>query len=97
MIGNIDTDPKRTASRGELVLTSNWGLALRHCVIARPGPASGKLFAATTDGHLHWREPYGYDLPWHRFGHAQEVVGMAAIGDLLFVATRDGKLWRRAV
>ena len=53
------------------------------------------LIAATTDGWLHWRRPYPGDLAWRRYGHAQLVVGMTAIGHDLYAATSDGKLWHR--
>ncbi len=66
-------------------------------LVAGLAATRGQLFAATTDGNLHWRHPYGGDLPWHRYGHAQDVVGMTAIGDRLFVATQQGKLWQRPV
>jgi hypothetical protein len=60
-------------------------------------PRAESCFAATTDGYPHWRDPYGAGLAWHRSGHAQDVVGMTAIGDRLFVATQQGKLWPRPV
>jgi hypothetical protein len=58
--------------------------------------AGGVLVAATIDNNLHWRAPLaGEDVGWRHYGYAQDVVGMASIDETLFVATKEGKLWRR--
>ena len=54
-----------------------------------------KLFAATWDNRLLWRDPVGEDVGWEEIGHANEVVAMAAINDKLFAATKDNRLWCR--
>ena len=55
----------------------------------------GRLYAATRDGRLWWREAAGGDAPWTLLGLAKEVVGMAALPGTLFCATANGRLWRR--
>jgi hypothetical protein len=55
----------------------------------------GKLFAATKDNKLWWRDPVGQDIDWEHIGHANDVVAMAAINGKLFAATKDNKLWWR--
>ena len=57
--------------------------------------ASGKLFAATSDNKLWWRDPVGTNVNWTHIGHANKVVGMAACSGKLFAATSDNKLWWR--
>jgi hypothetical protein len=63
--------------------------------IAAMTALNGKLFAATHDGKLWWRQAAGHDVPWRPMGHASDVVGMAALDGTLWAATEDGKLWRR--
>jgi hypothetical protein len=57
--------------------------------------ANGKLFAATRDNRLWWRDPVGADVNWDHIGHANDVVAMAAANEKLFAATRDNRLWWR--
>jgi hypothetical protein len=54
-----------------------------------------KLFAATGDNRLWWRDPVGTDVAWAHIGHANNVVAMAAINNKLFAATSDNRLWWR--
>ena len=54
-----------------------------------------KLFAATSDNQLWWRDPVGTNVSWDPIGHANNVVAMAALNDKLFAATSDNQLWWR--
>jgi hypothetical protein len=54
-----------------------------------------KLFCATRDNSLWWRDPVGWEVNWDRIGHANNVVAMAAINGKLFCATQDNSLWWR--
>jgi peptidoglycan hydrolase-like protein with peptidoglycan-binding domain len=56
---------------------------------------NNKLFAATSDNRLWWRDPVGQDVNWDHIGHANDVVAMAAINNKLFAATSDNRLWWR--
>jgi hypothetical protein len=56
---------------------------------------NNKLFAATRDNRLWWRDPVGEDVNWDHIGDANDVVAMAAINNKLFAATRDNRLWWR--
>src|SRR6185436_8589610 len=56
---------------------------------------NGKLFAATKDNRLWWRDPVGQNLDWFPIGHATNIAAMAAINGKLFAATKDNKLWWR--
>jgi hypothetical protein len=56
---------------------------------------NGKLFCATNDNKLWWRDPVGWEVNWEQIGHANGVVAMAAINGKLFCATNDNKLWWR--
>jgi hypothetical protein len=66
---------------------------------------NGKLFAATSDNKLLARDPVLSNVSWQPIGHANNVVGMAAVDDTqvpqfpnggkLFAATSDNKLWIR--
>jgi hypothetical protein len=56
---------------------------------------NGKLFAATSDNRLWWRDPVGTNVNWDHIGHANDVVAMAAINGKLFAATSDNRLWWR--
>ena len=56
---------------------------------------NNKLFAATSDNKLWWRDPVGTNVDWVEIGHANYVVAMAAINNKLFAATSDNKLWWR--
>jgi hypothetical protein len=55
----------------------------------------GKLFAATNDNKLWWRDPAGGSGHWDQIGHANDVVAMAGMNRRLFAATKDNKLWWR--
>lgn len=55
----------------------------------------GRLFAATRDNFLWWREPVGQNVTWQRIGHANNIVAMAALNGTLFAVTRDDTLWWR--
>jgi hypothetical protein len=57
--------------------------------------ANGKLFAATGNSKLWWRDPVGQDVDWEHVGHANSVVAMTATSGKLFAATSDNKLWWR--
>ena len=37
---------------------------------------SGKLFAATSDNQLWWRDPVGVNVSWDPIGHANNVMAM---------------------
>jgi len=63
--------------------------------VAAMAAINGKLFAATSDNRLWWRDPVGNDVSWEHIGHANDVVAMAAINGKLFAATRDNRLWWR--
>jgi Matrixin/Putative peptidoglycan binding domain len=54
-----------------------------------------KLFAATSDNILWWRDPVGTNVNWDPIGHANNVVAMTAINNKLFAATSDNRLWWR--
>jgi peptidoglycan hydrolase-like protein with peptidoglycan-binding domain len=56
---------------------------------------NNKLFAATRDNRLWWRDPVETNVNWDHIGHANDVVAMAAINNKLFAATRDNRLWSR--
>jgi endonuclease/exonuclease/phosphatase family metal-dependent hydrolase len=56
---------------------------------------NNKLFAATSDNRLWWRDPVGSNVNWEPIGHANNVVAMTAINNKLFAATRDNRLWWR--
>jgi hypothetical protein len=56
---------------------------------------NNKLFCATKDNSLWWRDPVGWEVNWDRIGHANNVVAMAAINNKLFCATNDNRLWWR--
>jgi hypothetical protein len=56
---------------------------------------NNKLFAATGDNRLWWRDSVGADVNWDPIGHANDVVAMAAINNKLFAATGDNRLWWR--
>jgi hypothetical protein len=56
---------------------------------------NNKLFAATSDNRLWWRDPVGTNVNWDHIGHANDVVAMAAINNKLFAATSDNRLWWR--
>jgi hypothetical protein len=56
---------------------------------------SGKLFAATNDNQLWWRDPVGVNVNWDPIGYANNVVAMTAISGKLFAATNDNQLWWR--
>jgi hypothetical protein len=56
---------------------------------------NNKLFCATSDNRLWWRDPVGHDVDWDHIGHANNVVGMTAINNKLFCATWDNRLWWR--
>jgi hypothetical protein len=61
----------------------------------------GRLFAATSDNVLWWREPIGQNINWAQIGEANSVVAMTApieaqngaVG--LYASTADGVLWWR--
>jgi N,N-dimethylformamidase beta subunit-like, C-terminal len=62
----------------------------------------GRLFAATKDNVLWWREPIGQNINWAQIGEANSVVAMTAPieatrsrGVGLYAATADGVLWWR--
>jgi hypothetical protein len=62
----------------------------------------GRLFAATRDNLLWWREPVGQNVTWGRIGHANDSVAMTGgenissnLGGKLFAVTRDNALWQR--
>jgi hypothetical protein len=76
-------------------MTGNWE-RIGHAdgVVAMAGHGA-KLFAATSDNGLWWRDPVGTDVAWERIGHADGVVAMAGHGAKLFAATRDNGLWWR--
>ena len=56
---------------------------------------NNRLFAATSNNKLWWRDPVGTNVNWTEIGHANHVVAMAAINNKLFAATSDNKLWWR--
>ena len=58
--------------------------------------ARGLLFAATKDKKL-WMGVQAnlFQAVWTEIGHANEVVAMTALGDLLYCATRNNNLWSR--
>jgi hypothetical protein len=56
---------------------------------------NNKLFCATWDNRLWWRDPVGHDVNWDHIGHANDVVAMTAINNKLFCATWDNRLWWR--
>jgi hypothetical protein len=64
---------------------------------------AGKLFAASADHRLWWREPIGQEINWYDIGHANDVVAMAAWESAtrpvtLVAAARDGRIgWREPV
>ena len=55
---------------------------------------NGKLFAATKDNILWWRDPVA-NVHWQNIGEANNVVAMAATNGKLFAATKDNILWWR--
>lgn len=56
---------------------------------------NAKLFAATRDNRLWARDSQLRDIAWQQIGAANNVVGMAWLGNRLFAATRDNRLWVR--
>jgi hypothetical protein len=56
---------------------------------------NGKLFAATKDNKLWWRDPVGQNVNWDEIGHANDAVAMTQARGKLFAATNDDKLWWR--
>jgi hypothetical protein len=46
-----------------------------------------KLFCATEDNKLWWRDPVGHEVNWQHIGHANGVVAMTAARGKLFCTT----------
>ncbi len=67
--------------------------------------AEDRLFAATDDGALLWREPCAQNLKWRRIATGERVVALAGSVEAtdgrpvgLFLATADGRVsWREPV
>jgi hypothetical protein len=80
---------------GKLRATRNWEEVGHANDVVAMAAINGKLFAATRDNRLWWRDPVGANVNWEEIGHANDVVAMAAINGKLFAATRDNRLWWR--
>ena len=68
---------------------------LRWWADAVPAGSGVKLFAATSDDQLWWRDPLGINVAWQAIGTANSVVTMTALDGKLFAATSDNQLWWR--
>jgi len=56
---------------------------------------NNRLFAATSDNKLWWRDAVGQPVNWGHIGQANDFVAMAATNGKLFAATTGNKLlWR---
>jgi|GEM_PF-1669736 len=55
---------------------------------------NGRLYAATADNRLLWRDAVETEATWNALGNAEEIAAMAAANGKLYCATRSNRLLR---
>jgi hypothetical protein len=62
---------------------------------AAAGTINNQLVAVTSEHRLFVRDPVPQNVNWLDVGHANDVVGIAYLGGLLWAATTDNRIWVR--